>query len=38
MNMRSFTLVSVDAGVDDFLMKPFSSDALADRIQDVMHG
>jgi two-component system, chemotaxis family, chemotaxis protein CheY len=30
--------LALDAGVDDFLMKPFSPDALAERIQDVMHG
>ena len=30
--------LALDAGVDDFLMKPFSADALAERTKDVMHG
>lgn len=29
--------LALDAGVDDFLMKPFSAEALAERVQDVMH-
>lgn len=29
--------IALDAGVDDFLMKPFSPEALAERVQDVMH-
>lgn len=28
---------ALDAGVDDFLMKPFSAEALADRVQEIMH-
>jgi CheY-like chemotaxis protein len=35
--VMSSVQLALDAGVDDFLMKPFSPDALADRIQDVMH-
>jgi two-component system chemotaxis response regulator CheY len=30
--------LALDAGVDDFMMKPFSADALAHRLQDFMHG
>jgi len=29
---------ALDAGVNDFLMKPFSAEAFADRVRDVMNG
>ena len=29
---------ALDAGADDFVMKPFSSEALSERISDVMNG
>jgi two-component system chemotaxis response regulator CheY len=34
--MKSVQL-ALDAGADDFLMKPFSQDALLERIKEVMH-